>query len=100
MMALPMINTVKFISVTTLFVTAFTATALLIYRASGASACPEGCILDTYGNCSIRAGKHKSYAPASPVTPVSEHNNNPVHDIALWAAGFRNSTVFPNGSWT
>ena len=100
MMALPMINTVKLISVTTLFVTAFIATALLIYGASGASACPQGWMRDTYGNCSIRAGKHKSDAPASRVIPVSDHNNNPVHDMASWAAGFKNSTVFPNGSWT
>ena len=100
MMALLMINTVKLISVTTLFVTAFIATALLIYGASGASTCPQGWTRDAYGNCSFRAGKHKPDAPASRATPVSDHNNNPVHDIALWAVGFKNSTVFPNGSWT
>ena len=100
MLALTMIKTVKLISVTTLFITAFTAVALLIYGASGASACPQGWTRDAYGNCSIRAGKHNPDAPASRATPVSDHNNNPVHDIASWAAGFKNSTVFPNGSWT
>ena len=100
MLALPMINTVKLISVTTLFVTTFIATALLIYGASGASACPQGWTRDAYGNCSIRAGKHKLDASTSHATPVSAHDDNPAHDIASWAAGFKNSTVFPNGSWT
>ena len=71
MLTLPMINTVKLISVTTLFVTAFIATALLIYGASGASACPHDWTRDAYGNCSIRMGKNKPDAPASHATPVS-----------------------------
>ena len=74
MLALPMINIVKLISVTTLFVTAFIATALLVYGASGASACPQGWTRDAYGNCSIRAGKHKPAAPASRATPVSDQD--------------------------
>ena len=74
MLALPMINTVKLISVTTLFVTAFIATALLIYGTSGASACPQGWTRDAYGNCSIRAGKHNPDAPASRATPVSDQD--------------------------
>ena len=74
MLALPMINTVKLISVTTLFITAFIATALLIYGASDASACPHGWTRDAYGNCSIRVGKIKLDAPASYATPVSVQN--------------------------
>ena len=74
MLALPMINTVKLVSVTTLFVTVFIATSLLIYGASGASACPQGWTRDAYGNCSIRAGKHKPDAPASSATPVSDQD--------------------------
>ena len=66
-----MINTVKLISVTTLFVTAFIATALLFYRASGASACPQGWTRDAYGNCSIRVGKPNPDALGSHATPVS-----------------------------
>lgn len=71
MLALTMIKTVKLISVTTLFITAFIATALLIYGASDASACPHGWTRDAYGNCSIRVGKNKLDALASHATPVS-----------------------------
>ena len=74
MLALPMINTVKLISVTTLFVTAFIATALLIYGASGASACPHGWTRDAYGNCSIYAGEYKPVTPASLAVKVSDHD--------------------------
>ena len=74
MLALPMINTVKLISVTTLFVTTFIATAVLIYGTSGASTCPQGWTRDAYGNCSIRVGKNKLDAPASYATPVSVQN--------------------------
>ncbi len=72
MLAPPMINTVKLISVTTLFITAFTAEALLIYGASGASTCPEGWTRDAYWNCSIRVGEYKPDAPASRANPVSD----------------------------
>ena len=74
MLALPMINTVKLISVTTLFVTAIIATALLIYGVSGASACPQGWTRDAYGICSIRMGKNKPDAPASHAVKVSNHD--------------------------
>ena len=72
MLAPPIINTVKLISLTTLFVTAFIATALLIYATSGASTCPEGWTRDAYGNCSIRVGEYKPDAPASRANPVSD----------------------------
>ena len=72
MLAPPIINTVKLISVTTLFVTAFIATALLIYEVSGASNCPKDWTRDAYGNCSIRTGKHKTDARASHATKVSD----------------------------
>ena len=74
MLALPMINTVKLISITTLFVTAFIATALLVYGASGASTCPQGWTRDAYGNCSIRMGKNKADAPRAHATPVSDQD--------------------------
>ena len=74
MLAPPIINTVKLISLTTLFVTAFIATALLIYATSGASACPQGWTRDAYGNCSIRAGEYKSVTPASRATPVYDQD--------------------------
>ena len=74
MLALYMLNIVKLIRVTMPFVTAFIATALLIYGASGASACPHGWTRDAYGNCSIRVGKNKLDAPASYATPVSVQN--------------------------
>ena len=74
MLALPKINTVKLISVTTLFVIAFIATALLIYGASGASSCPQGWTRDAYGNCSIGMGEYKPDAAASRATPVSDQD--------------------------
>ena len=74
MLALPMINTVKLISVTTLFVTAFIATALLIYGTSGASACPQGWTRDAYGNCSVRVGEYKPVIPTSHAVKVSDHD--------------------------
>ena len=66
-----MLNIVKLIGVTTLLVTAFISTALLVYGASGASACPHGWTRDAYGDCSIRVGKYKLDAPGSHATPVS-----------------------------
>ena len=74
MLAPPIINTVKLISLTTLFVTAFIATALLVYGASGASACPQGWTRDAYGNCSIRMGRNKADAPRAHATPVSDQD--------------------------
>ena len=52
-----MIKVIKLIAITTILVTGFIATALLVYGAVGASSCPSDWEPDTYGECSISVGQ-------------------------------------------
>ena len=62
--AFHMIKIIKLISITTILVTGFIATGLLVYGAVAASLCPQDWKRDADGNCFVR--RQNLWASCSP----------------------------------